>query len=368
MIDVDVRGLRAGYTDVDVLTGVDLHVPSGSLAAILGESGSGKTTLLRALAGFVRPSDGTVRFGSREIVGPGVFVPPEKRHIGIVPQEGALFPHLDVRGNIAFGLPRGEHRRVDEVLDLVGLSGMGDARPQELSGGQQQRVALARALAPHPQVVLLDEPFTALDAGLRTRLRSDVREVLREVGTTAILVTHDQEEALSMADLVSVMRDGRLVQTGSPHEIYDAPVDLAVARFIGDVVQLPVLDEIGEDRVRCALGDVEVKDTISVPASKPASATLSIPADSAPRDLLILRPEQLHLKECPAGAEPALTGVGTIVGTRYHGHDAMVTVRLGDGTDIDVRVTGIVPPADGEQVCVEVHGAGRRFRTERSTS
>lgn len=362
MTDVDVRGLRAGYSEVDVLTGVDLHVPSGALAAILGESGSGKTTLLRVLAGFVRPSAGTVRFGDREVVGPGVFVPPEKRHVGIVPQEGALFPHLDVRGNVAFGLPRGAHsaHRVSEVLDLVGLSGLAEARPQELSGGQQQRVALARALAPNPEVVLLDEPFTALDAGLRARLRSDVREVLREVGTTAILVTHDQEEALSMADLVSVMRDGRLVQTGSPHEIYDAPIDLAVARFIGDVVQLPVLEHISPDRVRCALGDVAVDDTIDTAPID--TALIDTVAGTVHRDLLILRPEQLHLAESSPSGESVGGVLGTIHQTRYHGHDAMVTVRLADGTDIDIRVTGSTPPPVGEQVRVGVHGAGRRYR------
>lgn len=364
MTDVDVCSLRAGYTGVDILTGVDLHVPSGALAAILGESGSGKTTLLRVLAGFIRPTDGTVHFGTREIVGPGVFVPPEKRHIGIVPQEGALFPHLDVRGNIAFGLTRGEHQRVDEVLDLVGLTGMGDARPQELSGGQQQRVALARALAPHPQVVLLDEPFTALDAGLRTRLRSEVREVLREVGATAILVTHDQEEALSMADLVSVMRDGRLVQTGSPHEIYDAPIDLALARFIGDVVEAPVLAELAADRVRCGLGDVMISQTIT----HEVGATPDVESDI---DVVVLRPEQLTLSAVsgvdggfesapPSGDYGANSG--QVQSTRYHGHDAMVTVRMADGTDIDVRVTGTTPPVVGAWVRIGIQGVGRRYR------
>lgn len=353
MTEVDVRGLRAGYGDVDVLTGVDLHVPSGALAAILGESGSGKTTLLRVLAGFVRPTAGTVAFGDHQVVAPGVFVPPEKRHVGIVPQEGALFPHLDVRGNVAFGLPRGAQsaHRVSEVLDLVGLSGLAQARPQELSGGQQQRVALARALAPSPEVVLLDEPFTALDAGLRTRLRSEVREVLREVGTTAILVTHDQEEALSMADLVSVMRDGRLVQTGTPQELYDAPIDLAVAQFIGDVVRLPVIEEVGADRVRCALGEVEVERTI------PMQHGLS------PHDVLFVRPEHLRIQPCDPGRVENGIGVGTVHATRYHGHDAMVTVRLAEGTDIDVRVSGSAPPSVGECVHVSVHGPGRRYRS-----
>ena len=364
MTDVDVHGLRAGYFDVDVLTGIDLHVPSGALAAVLGESGSGKTTLLRVLAGFIRPTAGTVTFGDREVCGPGVFVPPEKRQVGIVPQEGALFPHLDVRGNIAFGLPRGAHsrQRVDEVLELVGLAGLADARPQELSGGQQQRVALARALAPQPQLVLLDEPFTALDAGLRARLRTDVRDVLHQVGATAILVTHDQEEALSMADVVAVMRDGRLVQTGPPHEIYGAPIDLSVARFIGDVVEVPVLAELADDRVRCGLGDVTIAQTITEASG------------AAPADVVVLRPEQLLLSPLvspPGGSEtpsPSAANIGRVQATRYHGHDAMVTVRMADGSDIDVRVTGIAPPPVGETVAVSVTGSARRYRSNLNPS
>lgn len=358
MTDVEVRGLRAGYAGVDVLQGIDLKVPSGSLAAILGESGSGKTTLLRVLAGFLRPTSGEVLLGDRCVCGPNTFVPPEKRHVGIVPQEGALFPHLDVRGNIAFGLPRGSKARVDEVLELVGLTGLAHARPQELSGGQQQRVALARALAPQPQVVLLDEPFTALDAGLRTRLRSDVRDVLHQVGTTAILVTHDQEEALSMADIVAVMRDGRLVQTGAPHDIYEAPADLSVARFIGDVVEVPVLGEISAERVTCSLGDVTVAETI-IETDDGAPTT----------DVVVLRPEQLMVAPMSAdakGVEFASAGeanIGRVQSTRYHGHDAMVTVMMSDGSEIDVRVTGATPPLVGDQVAVSVTGTARRFRS-----
>lgn len=363
MTDVDVRGLRAGYSSVEVLTGIDLHVSAGTLAAVLGESGSGKTTLLRVLAGFIRPTAGTVSFGEQVVSSRSVFIPPEKRQVGIVPQEGALFPHLDVRGNIAFGLPRGaqSRKRVDEVLELVGLTGLGDARPQELSGGQQQRVALARALAPQPQVVLLDEPFSALDAGLRARLRTDVRDVLRQVGATAILVTHDQEEALSMADTVAVMREGRLVQTGPPHEIYDAPVDLSVARFIGDVVEVPVLEELPDDRVRCSLGDIAIAQTIAEHSR-----------DGAARDVVVLRPEQLTLSPVDEGANgvhsapPQGSKTGRVRSTRYHGHDAMVTVLMADGSEIDVRVTGLAPPAIGQRVEVDVVGAARRFRSPRN--
>ncbi|MCB0925900.1 MAG: ATP-binding cassette domain-containing protein, partial [Mycobacterium sp.] len=199
MTAVTVGGVSIGFGAALVLDRLDLDVPSGALAAVLGASGSGKTTLLRVLAGFLAPSAGVVRFGDRVVTsaptaGAGrVFVQPERRRVGIVPQEGALFPHLDVWGNIGFGLPRGSAPRIEEMLDLVGLRDFARARPQDLSGGQQQRVALARALAPAPDVVLLDEPFSSLDAALRARLRAEVRNLLRTVGATAILVTHDQD-------------------------------------------------------------------------------------------------------------------------------------------------------------------------------
>src|SRR5690606_19602670 len=191
-------------------------------------------------AGFVAPDAGTVSIDGTVVAGAGVHVPPEKRGVTLVPQEGALFPHLDVAGNIAFGLPRKASRtRVDELLDLVGLSGMAARRPHELSGGQQQRVALARALAPKPKLVLLDEPFSALDAGLRESVRAQVRRALRLAGTTALLVTHDQDEALSVADSVAVLAGGTVAMHDSPERVYAAPTDLGVARFIGQVVELP---------------------------------------------------------------------------------------------------------------------------------
>lgn len=206
---------------------------------------------MRTVAGFLRPTSGTISIGGREVSGPITFVPPEKRRVGIVPQEGTLFPHLDVAGNIGFGIPRAgmpdgtpSAVRVEEMLSLVGLSGLGDTAPHELSGGQQQRVALARALAPRPDVLLLDEPFSSLDAGLRTELRAEVREVLRSVGTTTILVTHDQEEALSIADEVALMIAGRIVQIGTPQELYANPRSLVAARFLGNLVEIPAAQVI----------------------------------------------------------------------------------------------------------------------------
>ena len=234
-----VAGLAKAFGRTEVLRGLDLEVPAGSLTAVLGPSGCGKTTLLRILAGFERPDAGSVRAGGRELAGPGVEVAAERRRIGLVPQEGALFPHLSVAANVGFGLPRRQRAaRVAELLELLGLAGLEQRHPHQLSGGQQQRVALARALAPAPEVILLDEPFDALDAGLRAQVRAEVRAALRETDTTGMLVTHDQEEALSLADQVAVLRDGRIVQSGPPRELYAEPIDLEVALFVGDAVVL----------------------------------------------------------------------------------------------------------------------------------
>ena len=350
MTSVDVRSLTAGYDALTVLEGLDLQVPSGALAAVLGPSGSGKTTLLRVLAGFLKPTSGTVTFGARLVAGAGAgfphaFVPPEKRRVGIVPQEGALFPHLDVSANVAFGLPRsGSDARVTEVLEMVGMVDYAHTRPHELSGGQQQRVALARALAPRPDVVLLDEPFTALDASLRVRLRAEVRELLRGLGTTAILITHDQEEALSTADLVAVMRDGRIVQVGSPLEVYDVPADLGVARFVGDAVELPAVVSAG--RVACALGEVPTHES-----------TAALDGDA----VVVLRPEQLVLS-CPVPPAADPPGKGVVRETSYHGHDSLLRVELTDGTTIPVRVPGgTPPPRPGDDVVVSMTGSGRVY-------
>jgi len=356
---VEVRSLTAGYGGDAVLADLDLTVPSGAVAAVLGPSGSGKTTLLRVLAGFLKPTAGTVSFGDRLVAGAGpgfphAFVPPEKRRIGIVPQEGALFPHLDVSANVGFGLPQSPSGRAEsatriaEVLEMVGMADYAHARPHELSGGQQQRVALARALAPRPDVILLDEPFTALDAALRVRLRAEVRELLGGLGTTAILITHDQEEALSTADLVAVLRDGRIVQVGTPLGVYDVPADLDVARFVGDAVELPA--DCRDGRVTCALGSIPVHASSS-----------GAPDGEA---VVVLRPEQLVLS-CPVTPDNgavALPGSGIVRETSYHGHDSLLRVELADGTWIPVRVPGgTPPPRPGEAVVVSVTGTGRVY-------
>ncbi len=241
MSELSVRGVVKSFGATPVLRGVDLTVEQGSLAAVLGPSGCGKTTLLRLVAGFDRPDAGVIALDGCAVSAPDVFVAPERRRVGVVPQEGALFPHLTVGENVGFGLSRRERRggRVGAMLDLVGLGGYADRMPAELSGGQQQRVALARALAPEPALVLLDEPFSALDTGLRQALREDVRTALRATGATAVLVTHDQQEALSMADVVAVMRDGTVAQAAAPSTLYTAPGDVGVATFVGEAVIIP---------------------------------------------------------------------------------------------------------------------------------
>src|SRR5829696_8843213 len=247
---VEATGLVRDFGARRAVDGVDLRLEHGGFLAVLGPSGSGKTTLLRMIAGFERPDSGSVRIGGRVVAGRDVWVEPEARRIGMVFQQGALFPHLSVGGNVGFGATRRE--RAAECLDLVGLADRASDFPHELSGGERQRVALARALAADPEVVLLDEPFSALDAGLRERLREEVAAILRAAGTSALLVTHDQSEALSLADTVAVLNAGRLEQVGTPEEVYERPRTHWVAGFLGDVDVLP--GTAADGVVQCPLG------------------------------------------------------------------------------------------------------------------
>ena len=323
MSRVEVQGLTKTFGTVDALRGVELDVPAGDLLAVLGPSGCGKTTLLRIIAGFERQDAGTVMLD-----GVPVADRPERRRIGIVPQEGALFPHLDVAGNVGFGVAREERRaRVEEMLELIGMSGLGARRPDQLSGGQQQRVAVARALAPKPAVVLLDEPFTALDAGLRASLRGQVAALLRSTRTTAMLVTHDQVEALSMADTVAVMRDGAIVQTGSPAEVYARPADLETAKFLGDAVVLAGDAKAGV--IQTSLGPIGVG------------------AQHGPVTV-VLRPEQL-VRDDNASLR------ATVVGFTFHGHDAFVSLEVG-GQVVVARWPASTATRVGDLVGVRVVG------------
>jgi iron(III) transport system ATP-binding protein len=340
------RGLRKSFSEATVLDGLDLDVETGSLTAVLGPSGCGKTTLLRLLAGFERADAGSIRLGEVLLEGEGAHVAPERREIGFVPQEGALFPHLDVAANIGFGLPRARRRgsRVDDLIGLLGLEGLGTRFPHQLSGGQQQRVALARALAPDPAVVLLDEPFDALDAGLRAQVREEVRDALRRAGATAVLVTHDQEEALSLADRVAVMRGGRIVQAADPETLYRDPVDEQVAQFVGEAVLLQGRWLAGGDS-ETPLGSLAVRGPVGV--------------EGGPVTVM-LRPEQISVGD-PGEGEVR----GTVARTAFFGHDAVATIVL-EGprrVEIPVRAIGHRLPEPGQAVSLEVNGSALAFAT-----
>jgi iron(III) transport system ATP-binding protein len=340
---LSARALSKSFGRTPVLAGLDLEVPAGTLTAVLGPSGCGKTTLLRLIAGFERPDSGEIRLGDRLLDDGRKHLAPERREIGFVPQEGALFPHLDVAANIGFGLPRSERRggRVEELLELVGLQGLGRRLPHQLSGGQQQRVALARALAPEPGLVLLDEPFDALDAGLRTQVRGEVRAVLAAAGATALLVTHDQEEALSLADLVAVMRDRRIVQVADPQTLYRDPVDADVAVFVGDAVLLE--GQLSDGFAETALGRLPVRG-----ATGTAGAAT-----------LMLRPEQIFLDDGKGDSEVR----GTVRATSFFGHDAVaeVTVEAPRRIEVVARAIGDQLPRPGQEVTIGVEGSALAF-------
>jgi iron(III) transport system ATP-binding protein len=338
MTALAIRKVTKSYGPVKALAGVDLDVPAESLTAILGPSGCGKTTLLRLIAGFTAPDSGTITFGQEEVAGPGNSVAPQRRRVGYVPQEGALFPHLDVAANITFGLPRARRRsrdRLAELLELVGLGAeMSSRYPHELSGGQQQRVALARALAPGPSIVLLDEPFSSLDAALRLSTGRAVVQALRAAHATAVLVTHDQNEALSLADQVAVMAEGRIAQTDAPDTVYTRPADPAVASFVGAAVLIP------------ATIDGKTADSVL------GSLTPAVPSMHGPAQVLI-RPEQitLHTGTATCGVPARVRDVA------YFGHDAIVHLVLEPGGEaITARIMGTSPPGIGTPVRLTVHG------------
>jgi iron(III) transport system ATP-binding protein len=299
------RGLTKAFGEVHALDGFDLDVPAGRVVALLGPSACGKTTALRVIAGFEAPDSGSVEVEGRLVAGPGVFLPPEKRRTGMVFQDYALFPHLDVRGNVAYGLPRrGRDERLGEVLELVHLLGVERRYPHELSGGQQQRVALARTLAPRPALLLLDEPFSNLDVHLRRQVRADIREVLAHAGTTTLFVTHDQEEAFYLAETVAVMRAGRVEQVGAPEELYSRPVSRFVAEFVGIANFLPARRD----------GDALQTELGVFPANGLA------PGDAFD---VLLRPDDIVIGEGRA--------VAAVEEREFQGHDLMYTLRLPSG-------------------------------------
>jgi iron(III) transport system ATP-binding protein len=330
-----LRGLRKSFGDVVAVAGLDLDVPDGATCALLGPSGCGKTTTLRLIAGLERPDAGTIEIGGETVTGEGGSVPAERRRIGMVFQDYALFPHMDVAGNVGYALGRRPDReRVADALVAVGLGGLGKRNPHELSGGQQQRVALARALVADPRAVLLDEPFSNLDAGLRARVRDEVREILEEQGVTSVFVTHDQEEALSVADLVAVVNEGRVEQAGSPEEVYSRPANRWVASFLGEIEVIP--GEARNGSVACELGQL------------PNHNGLEGEVD------VLVRPESLAI----GTIEPPdrRSQKATVVSRTFYGHDQLVELRLPSGQTVRARRLGFPAWHPGDNVRVWIEG------------
>jgi iron(III) transport system ATP-binding protein len=349
MTSLDVSHLTVNFGDRTVLDDLSFNLKEGEIASLLGPSGCGKTTLLRAIAGLLQPREGTIRFGSQLVGVSTVVLPPHKRRTGYVPQQGALFPHLNVAKNIAFGLDKKEfsaqeiNATVSEMLSLIGMSGYENQMPTELSGGQQTRVALARALAVKPKMVLLDEPFSALDAELRNELRSEVVALLRKQGTTAILVTHDREEALVSSDKVVLMRDGKIAQYGTPEEVYESPVSPSVAVSTGDALILKA-EQSDNGSTRYAISSLESE-------SKKAIAS---------NGYVVIRPEEISVSK-----NSSLGVAGTLIQLDYYGHDAMLVIKLENGSEIiRARVAGPMDFEVGDIVKVEHRGPIRFFSNQ----
>jgi len=325
-------GIGKAFGPVIAVDDASLHVDRGEFLALLGPSGCGKTTALRIVAGFERPDAGTVTIDGRTVAGAGTFVPPERRRVGMVFQDYALFPHLDVLANVGFGLPRaGRAERAREVLDLVGLADVGDRYPAELSGGQQQRVALARALAPEPALVLLVEPWNAIDPMLRGEMRAELAALLRAADVTVVLVTHDREEAFTLADRIAVMRDGHVVQVARPEELYFAPADRWTAEFVGAANVLRGTREGAS--VSTAIG------------AFPAPAATTRPDGGVE---VLVRPELV-------GLVVDATADGQVVERTFLGHDVSYRVRLPDGTTVHSQRPSNEAVPLGARVRVTVH-------------
>jgi iron(III) transport system ATP-binding protein len=324
------RGVTKRFGSTVAVDAADLVVKQGDTLALLGPSGCGKTTLLRIIAGFEGADAGEVELDGRVLTGRSVFVPPEKRRVGLVFQDFALFPHMDVGANVAFGMPAGvdKRERVAQMLTLVGLEGLGRRMPHELSGGQQQRVALARTLAAEPKLVLMDEPFSNLDPGMRSRVRAEVRKLVESLGMTTVFVTHDQEEALSISERVAVMLAGRIVQIGVPADVYRNPTDRAVAEFLGEANV--VAGDARDGRVSFELG------------TAPSNGAYSGPVQ------VMIRPENLAVDE--SGKR------GSVIESEYYGHDQMITVRLESGTVLRIRDLPGRRLSPGDDVGVALRG------------
>ncbi len=337
---IRLRNVRKTYGELVAVDDVSFDVGQGEILVLLGASGCGKTTTLRLVAGLERPDSGEIALSGEIVAGPRTWVQPEARRIGLVFQDYALFPHLSVEKNIAFGLNQynGDKRaRITDMLALVGLAGLGKRMPHELSGGQQQRVALARALAPGPDVLLLDEPFSNLDAALRAQVRGEVRDILRQTGVTSVFVTHDQEEALSIADRVAVLHAGALEQIASPQDIYTRPATRHVAAFVGEAVFLPGIAD-------------------GVHAESPLGPVTLTHAADGPVDLM-LRPEAIHID-----ADTAATNHrATVQSVEFYGHDQRVELQLDDDQMILSRMNAWHTFQPGQRVAVRIVHTAQPF-------
>jgi iron(III) transport system ATP-binding protein len=347
MSAIELRDAGKAFGATQVLDGISLTVPERSITAVLGASGSGKTTLLRLIAGFEALDRGTLTIGDRLVDDGSRSVPAQHRGVGYVPQEGALFPHLTVRANVAFGLPRNGRGRVGELLDLVGLGDLHKRYPHQLSGGQQQRVALARALAIEPSVVLLDEPFGALDASLRSDLRRDVARILSETATTTVLVTHDQGEALAMADQIALLAGGTVIAADAPRRLYHDPPGLDAAASIGEFNLL--VAHAGGETAQSALGEIPIVGPGPGTAGEPIHGSCQV----------MLRPEQLEIRLVPDDTKTE----ARVVEVQYLGHDALAHVRVADPVAplLLARIPGELQLEPGQAVWIGVTSAGRAW-------
>lgn len=344
MTSLEIRDLGVEFDSKVILSSLNLSVNAGSFAAILGPSGCGKTTLLRTIAGLITPSSGTIRFGKQLVSVSSLVLPPHKRNIGYVPQEGGLFPHLTVAQNVGFSLGKNLSSKekqdvVTQMLELVGLSGFEKRLPQQLSGGQQTRVALARALAMKPAMVLMDEPFSALDQALRADISQEVVALLKKTGTTTIMVTHDREDALVSADLIALMRGGTVVQSGDPASVYLKPISAEVAQSTGDIVTIPAS---------------QISDGVYVSAlHKPVTITGRSIDSNAEQGELLVRPEEIKVS-----LQPLEKGVSARIGKiNYYGHDALLELSIpGLNKSVQARVAGPISFSIGQEVFAELQG------------